>query len=171
MKQGPFDDVPLTTLIPGLSPAGMESLKAAARAVDAARFNEAGVEWEWALDHAVFPGPQPGTPIILGLDVTEHAGEGDQLEFLLQVVWTDLGQLAVDAAVNVACWCDTDHATHDVDALSLAVANSASLPQAFRAGAECLIGWLANPRDADYWRAKAGLPARRRAGRPAGKQP
>jgi hypothetical protein len=76
------------------------------------------VGWEWALEHAAFPGPQLGTPIILGLDVIEHASGGDQLEFLLQVVWTDRGRLALDAAVNVACWCDTDHATHDIDALS-----------------------------------------------------
>jgi hypothetical protein len=113
------------------------------------------------LDHAVFPGLQSWTPIIFGLDVIEHADVGDQLEFVLQVVWTDRGQLAVDAAVNVACWCDTDHATHDVDAFSLAVGDVTSLPQAFRAGAERLIGWLADPHDADHWRAGAGLPARR----------
>ncbi|MEU9859119.1 hypothetical protein [Streptomyces sp. NPDC047974] len=160
MKRGAFADVPLTMLIPGLSPAGVESLKDAARAVDAARAIATGAEWEWALDHAIFAGPQPGTPVILGLDVIEHAHGSDQLEFLLQVVWTDLGRLAVDAAVNVACWCDTDHATHDVDAFSLAVDDLAMLPQAFRAGAERLIGWLADPHDADYWRAKAGLPAR-----------
>lgn len=161
MKRGVFDDVPVTTLTPGLSPAGVEAVSDAARAVDAARANEAGATWEWALEHVVFPGPQPGTPIILGLDVIAHADGGDQLEFLLQVVWTDLGQLAVDAAVNVACWCDTDHASHDVDALRLTVADLTLLPRAFREGAERLIGWLADPRDADYWRAKAGLPARR----------
>ncbi|WP_051809313.1 hypothetical protein [Streptomyces sp. NRRL S-378] len=161
MKRGAFDDIPLTTLFPGLSPAGVESLKDGARAVDAARVNEAGAEWEWALEHAVFPEPQPGTPIILGLDVIEHADGSDQMEFLLQAVWTDLGQLAVDAAVNVACWCETDHATHDVEVFSHDIADLALLPQAFRAGAERLIGWLADPRNADYWRAKAGLPARR----------
>ncbi|MEU6805795.1 hypothetical protein [Streptomyces neyagawaensis] len=93
------------------------------------------------------------------MDVIKHADGGDQLEFLLNVVWTDLGQLAVDAAVNVACWCDTDHASHDVDASRLVVADLTLLPHAFRAGAERLLGWLAEPRDADYWRAKAGLPA------------
>ncbi|MFQ6148513.1 hypothetical protein ACLMNJ_36565 [Streptomyces seoulensis] len=161
MKRGAFDEVPLTDLIPGLSPAGVEALMDAARAVDAVRVNEVGAEWEWAPDHAVFPGPQSGTPIIVGLDVIEHADGGDQLEFLLQVVWTDLGQLAVDAAVNVACWCDTDHTSHDVDGFSIAVADLTLLAKAFREGAEHLIGWLADPRDADYWRAKAGLPARR----------
>ncbi|MEV7237241.1 hypothetical protein AB0N06_25735 [Streptomyces sp. NPDC051020] len=139
----------------------MDFLKQAVRAVDAARVDGDRAEWEWALDHVVFPGPQPWTPVILGLDVIEHAGGGDQLEFLLQVVWTDRGQLAVDAAVNVACWCETDHATHDVDALRLVVGEEASLPQAVEAGAERLTRWLADPRDADYWRGRAALPPRR----------
>ncbi|MGW5638224.1 hypothetical protein [Streptomyces sp. NPDC003832] len=146
-------------LFPDLSPAGVESLKDAARAVDAARVNDEA-EWEWVLDHAVFPGLQPGTPIILGMDVITHAGGGDQLEFLLQVVWTGSGRLAVEAAVNVACWCDSDHASHDVDAVRLAVDDPALLPHTFRAAAQRLHEWLADPRDADYWRATAGLPAR-----------
>lgn len=108
----------------------------------------------------VFPGPQPWTPTVLGLDVIEHADGGDQLEFLLQVVWTDFGQLAVDATVNVACWCDTDHASHDVDALRLVVGEETSLPRAFQAGAQRLIGWLSDPRDADFWRGQAALPPR-----------
>jgi hypothetical protein len=62
--------------------------------------------------------------------------------------------------VNVACWCETDHATHDVEALRLVVGEETSLPKAFRAGAEHLTGWLADPHDADHWRAKAGLPPR-----------
>ncbi|MFC9343602.1 hypothetical protein ACFT0G_31175 [Streptomyces sp. NPDC057020] len=143
-----------------LSPADVDSLNQAACTVDAARVSRDTADWEWFLDHAVFPGPQQGTPIIFGLEVIEHADGGDQLEFLLHVVWTDLGRLAVDAAVHVACWCDTDHASHDIDVLSLAVGEETSLPEAFCAGAERLTGWLADPHDADYWRGKAGLPPR-----------
>ncbi|MFJ5294868.1 hypothetical protein [Streptomyces sp. NPDC088348] len=40
------------------------------------------------------------------------------------MVWTDLDQLAVDAAVNVACWCESDHTTHDVDALRIVVGDN-----------------------------------------------
>ncbi|RST19632.1 hypothetical protein E2C00_00300 [Streptomyces sp. WAC05374] len=160
MNRGAFDDVPLPTLFPFLSPADVESLRHAARAVDAARVDGDGAEWEWALQHAVFPGTQPWTPIIFGLDVVEHAAGADQLEFQLEVVWTDRGRLAVDAAVNVACWCDTDHATHDVDALRLVVGEENSLAGVFQTGAERVIGWLTESRDADYWRARAGLPAR-----------
>lgn len=161
--RGAFDDVPLTTLFPRLSPADVESLEQTASAVDEARADGDAAQWEWALDHVVFPGPQPWTPIVLGLDVIEHADGGDQLEFLLQVVWTDFGQLAVDAAVNVACWCDTDHASHDVDALRLVVGEKTSLPRVFEAAAERLIGWLTEPRDADFWRARAALPPRQPA--------
>ncbi|MGW4439108.1 hypothetical protein ACWELO_25665 [Streptomyces sp. NPDC004596] len=132
-------------VIPGLSAAGVESLKDAARAVDAARVNEAGAGREWALDQEVSPGPQPWTPVILGLDVIEYADGGGQMEFLLQVVWTDLGELEAEAAVNVACWCDTEHATHDFAVSSLVVGDVTSLPRAFRAGAERLIGWLVDP--------------------------
>lgn len=167
MSRGAFDDVPLTTLFPFLSPADVEVLRHAARAVDAARVDGdgdgegEGAKWEWALQHAVFPRTQQGTPLILGLDVIERADMGDQLEFQLWVVWTGLAQLAVEAAVTVACWCDTDHATHDVDALRLVVGEENSLAGAFQAGTERLMGWLADPGDADYWRARAGLSARR----------
>ncbi|GGL84200.1 hypothetical protein GCM10010095_81200 [Streptomyces anthocyanicus] len=97
-----------------------------------------------------------GTPITVGLAVAEHAEKRDQLEFLLQVMWTDLGQFAVD----MACWCQTNHATHDVDALTLVVNDETSLPEAFWAAATRLTSWLAEPHDADYWRAKEGLPSR-----------
>ena len=90
--------------------------------------------------------------MILLAEITEQAERGDQLEFLLNVAWTDQAEPSVSAAVNVACWCDTDHATHDVDALHLIINGETSLSQAFRAGVDRLVGWLADPRDADYWR-------------------
>lgn len=160
LMRGGFGDIPTTKLFPFLTPADVGSLHQAARAVDEARRDGDTVGWEWFPEHAAFSGRQLGTPIILGLDVAEPAEEGNQLEFLLQVVWTDQGRLAVDAAVNVACWCRTDHATHDVDALTVVVSDETSLPEAFWATAKRLTGWLADPHDADYWRAKAGLPPR-----------
>ncbi|MCX5231291.1 hypothetical protein [Streptomyces sp. NBC_00233] len=158
--RGSFDDVPLNTLFPALTPPDVESLHQVARTVDAACVGKGTADWEWFLEHAAFPGTWRGTPVILGLDVIQHADGADQLEFLLQVVWTQTGQLAVDAAVSVACWCDTDHATHDVDTNRLEVGKDTSLPGAFRAGAERLTGWLADPHDADHWRARARLPPR-----------
>lgn len=160
LMRGGFGDVPTTTLFPFLNPADVDSLHRAARAVDEARRDGDTGDWEWFPEHAAFPGRQVGTPIVLGLDVIGHAEEGDQLEFLLQVVWTALGRLAVDVAVNVACWCGTDHATHDVDALTVVVSDETSLPEAFWAAATHLTGRLAEPHDADYWRAKVGLPPR-----------
>ncbi|MFD4693204.1 hypothetical protein [Streptomyces sp. NPDC058463] len=150
----------MTTLFPLLSPADVDSWNQAARTVDAARVGTDTADWEWFPENAAFSDTQAGTPIIFGLDVIERAERGDQLDFLLQVVWTNQGRLAVDATVNVACWCETDHATHDVDTLRLVVGEETSLLEAFRVGAERLTGWLADPQDADYWRAKAGLPPR-----------
>ncbi|MFE5594236.1 hypothetical protein [Streptomyces sp. NPDC056549] len=161
MMRGAFGDVPLAALFPLLTPTDVDSLSQTAGTVDAARAGRTTADWEWVLEHAAFEGTRLGTPIILGLDVVEHAEGGDQLEFLLQVVRTGPGRLAVDAAVNVACWCATDHATHDVDAMRFVVGEQTSLPGAFRAGAERLTGWLADPHDADHWRAKAGLPPKR----------
>ncbi|MCX4985977.1 hypothetical protein [Streptomyces sp. NBC_00572] len=138
----------------------MDALNEVARRVDAARTGRGPADWEWFPEHAAVPGTQPTTPIILGPAVIEHAEGGERLELLLQPVWTDLGRLAVGGAVNVACWCDTDHATHDVDALRLVADEETSLPEVFRAGAERPTGWLADLHDADHWRAQAGLPAR-----------
>ncbi|MET8508485.1 hypothetical protein ABZV60_28170 [Streptomyces sp. NPDC004787] len=158
--RGTFDDAPLNRLFPHLSPADVASLEETARAVDATRADGDRAGWDWTPDHAIFPGPQPWTSVVLGLDVVQRRGRGDDVEFQLHVVWTDFGQLAVDTAVNVACWCDTDHAGHGVDALRLAVDEETPLPHAFRTGAERLVGWLDDPRDADFWRDRAGLPPR-----------
>ncbi|MFD9611109.1 hypothetical protein ACFWWS_17280 [Streptomyces sp. NPDC059083] len=158
--RGSFDDVPWSMLFPPLTPADVDSLNQAARTVDAACIGRDTTDWEWFPEHATFPGPRVGTPVILGLDVIEHADGVDQLEFLLQVVWTEAGGLAVDSAVNVTCWCDIDHATHDVDPIRLEIGEDSSLPEAFRTSAERLTSWLAHPHDADHWRARAGLPPR-----------
>ncbi|MEU7076152.1 hypothetical protein AB0B30_39410 [Streptomyces narbonensis] len=160
MSRGTFDDVPLATLFPQLPPADMEAMRVVADAVDAARVKEDVPQWEWAPGHAVCPGPRPGVAVVLMADVIVHADGGDQLEFWLQVFWTDEGQIAVNAAVNVACWCETDHATHDIDELTLVVDEARSLAQAFAAGSERLVGWLVDPHDADYWRNRAALPPR-----------
>ncbi|MEE1822433.1 hypothetical protein PUR61_09545 [Streptomyces sp. BE20] len=161
MSRGAFDDVPLRTLFPLLSAAAVESLQHTAHAVDAAQPEPAATKWEWNLEHAAFAGPQSGTHVILLLDVVQHSSGMDWLEFQLQVGWTEEGQHEVTAAVNVSCWCETDHGTHDVDVLSIVVGDGTSLPEAFTAGAERMATWLADPRDADFWRAQENLPARR----------
>ncbi|MET8294124.1 hypothetical protein [Streptomyces sp. NPDC005180] len=160
MSRGLIEDVPLSAIFPQASAADLEAVQRAARGVDAARAWEERPEWEWALRHAVFPGVGPATPVVFGADVVARSGRGDQLEFLLQVLWTAEGRLAVSAAVSVACWCESDHATHEVDAIELVAGTSISLGRAFEAGAERLLGWLADPRDADYWRDRADLPSR-----------
>ncbi|MFJ1756257.1 hypothetical protein [Kitasatospora sp. NPDC088134] len=161
MDRGTFDRVPVRALFPRLSAAAVESLEHSARTVDAARPRGAAAVWEWAPEHAVFTGPQSRTWVILLLDVVRPAGVSDWLEFLLQVGWTDQGRHEVTASVNVGCWCETDHGTHDVDALGFAVDDDVPLARAFEACAERMAGWLAEPRDADFWRAREGLPPRR----------
>lgn len=161
MSRGTFDEVPLSTLFPRLSAADVGSLRRAARSVGAARSEAAAATWEWKPDHAVFAGPQSRACVILLLCVVQPVSGSDSPEFQLQVGWTDQGQHEVSASVNVGCWCETDHGTHDADVLALAVGDEISLPQAFEACAERMTAWLADPRDADFWRAREGLPARR----------
>ncbi|MFF0484881.1 hypothetical protein [Streptomyces sp. NPDC004435] len=144
--RGDFDDVPLAALFPFLAPADADSLNQTANTVDAARAGRTTADWEWVLEPVAFAGSQPGMPIVLGLVVIEHAAGGDQLEFLLQVVRTGPGQLVLEAAVNVACWCETDHAAHDVDnALRLPVGEAFSWPDASWAGVERPTGLLTDP--------------------------
>jgi hypothetical protein len=160
MSRDVFKDVPLAALFPQLPTAEVESLQCSARRVDAARVRDSVPEWQWAPTHAVFPGPGPGSAVILLAETNEHADSSDHLAFHLDVFWTDEGRLSVSAAVNVACWCETDHATHYVDDLTLLVKGDTSLGQAFQECAEQLISWLENPREPDYWRERAVLPLR-----------
>ncbi|MFJ5228437.1 hypothetical protein ACIQBJ_00940 [Kitasatospora sp. NPDC088391] len=157
--QGTFDEVPLGTLFPQLSSAGIESLQRSARGVAAAR-SEAAEAWDWFPQHAAFTGPECRAHMILLLCDIRPSAPGDWLEFQLQVGWTDQGRHEVAASVNVSCWCENDHGTHDVDVLTFAVGDEISLPRAFAACAERMTGWLADPRDADFWRARGDLPAR-----------
>ncbi|MFF2775555.1 hypothetical protein ACFVU3_11655 [Streptomyces sp. NPDC058052] len=170
--RGGADAVPLTALFPSasLSPADVDTWNRAARTVDAADGGQEAAAWEWFPEHAAFPAARTGTgtPIVLGRTVVVPGDRGDHLEFPLHVVWTDQGRLAVDTAVNVACWCASDHATHDVDAVRIVVGEDVPLLDAFRAGAARLARRPAEPHDADHWRATAGLPVR--AGR-AGHRP
>lgn len=161
MSHGTFDDVPLSALFPRLSVADIGSLRLAARNVDLARSGTAAAKWDWKAAHAVFTGPECRILVILLLCVYQPTSGSDWLEFQLQVGWTDQGQHEVTASVNVGCWCEADHGTHDVDVLQTTVDDEISLPQAFEGCAERMAGWLADPRDADHWRAREGLPARR----------
>ncbi|MEV7119617.1 hypothetical protein [Kitasatospora griseola] len=154
MSKGAFGDVPLSTLFPELTTAGAESMRRAARGVGAARPEVAETTWEWRTEHAVFAGPQSRVRVILLLCVVHPTSDSDWLEFQLQVGWTAEGRHEVAAVVNVECWCETDHGTHDVEVLKFAVGDGMSLPAAFEACAARMADWLADPRDADFWRSR-----------------
>lgn len=65
MSRGTFYDVPLSTLFPQLSAAGLGSLQRAASSVGAALSEAAATKWDWEPEHAVFTGPQSRTYVIL----------------------------------------------------------------------------------------------------------
>ncbi|MFI0943292.1 hypothetical protein [Streptomyces sp. NPDC021020] len=157
---GTADEIPMSALFPQLSAAGVESVRRVARNVGGTQRVAAAKGWDWWPAHGVFAGSQSETWVILILCVVQSSGAGDWLEYQLQVGWTDLGQYEVTASVNVGCWCETDHGTHDVDALRFVAGDEISLPQAFEACAERKTGWVTESRDADFWRAREDLPTR-----------
>ncbi|GLW75042.1 hypothetical protein Kpho02_73390 [Kitasatospora phosalacinea] len=158
--RGSFDDVPLSALFPQLSAADVGSLRRAVQRVGAAQPVLVAGGWDWFPEHAVVTGPRSRTSVILLLCVVQPSGVGDWWEFQLQVGWAEQGRHEVSASVNVGCCCETDHGTHDVDVLRFVVGDEVSLPRAFEACAERTGRWLADPRDADHWRARGGLPTR-----------
>ncbi|MER5636252.1 hypothetical protein ABT095_04775 [Kitasatospora sp. NPDC002227] len=157
---GAIEDVPLGALFPRLSAADVESLQRAVGSLGAARPGNVVKGWDWFPGHEVFAGPESRTWVILILCVVQPSGDSDWLEFQLQVGWTDQGQYEVATSVNVGCWCEADHGTHDADVLRFVVGDEISLPHAFEACADRMANWLADPRDADLWRARADLPTR-----------
>ncbi|PJN29237.1 hypothetical protein [Kitasatospora sp. CB02891] len=92
--------------------------------------------------------------VILLLCVVHLTSGSDWLEFQLQVGWTAEGRHEVAAVVNVECRCETDHGSHGVEVLNFAVGDEMSLPAAFEAGAARMADWLADPRDAEFWRSR-----------------
>lgn len=162
MERGTLPSVPLALLFPETPVADLELIRAAGAGLDRAR-SGFGTTWEWAPRHATFPDPPvAGIPgILLVATVVESAGS-DWLEFDLDVQWTRQGRLQVVAAVNVACWCATNHNTHYVDKLVLTIDPGASLGRAFETASRLMITWLEDPHTADWWRAKARLPSRER---------
>ncbi|GJF32700.1 hypothetical protein KNE206_54000 [Kitasatospora sp. NE20-6] len=161
MGMGTADDIPLSVLFPQSSAAGLESLRRAARGVGGTQAGAFAKGWDWWPAYSVFAGPQSETWVILILCAVQPSGDGDWLEFQLQVGWTELGQHEVSASVNVACMCEADHGTHDVGVLTFVVGDEISLPQAFEACAERMTVQLTDSRDADFWRAREDLPTRR----------
>lgn len=139
MSRAAFENVALSVIFPQLAPAGIEAVRGAARAADAVRVQESAPRWERAPDLRQPSGLQSGSSVLLLADVVVHADRVDQTEFRLQALRTDQRQIAVNAAVNVACSCETDHATHDVD-----IDRTVPLAEARRSGA---CNWSAAKRE------------------------
>lgn len=101
----------------------------------------------------MFPGADgPGVPEILLNKIPLYDAGSDWLGLEFDVEWTKSGELNVCVAVGVACWCEVNHGTHDVDFFNLPMSGGTSLSDAFEAGVAKLIGWLAEPRDPEWWR-------------------
>ncbi|MFF5084967.1 hypothetical protein ACFY36_48670 [Actinoplanes sp. NPDC000266] len=114
------------------------------------------VSWHWYPDHLdAFLGT------LVRITITLYNTRDDWLELALSVTGGEGGHLAVEAAVEVACWCDDDHNAHRVRDLSREVDDDYELADAFAAGAKMLTAVLTEgPFEPQPWRAAAGLPIR-----------
>lgn len=158
---GSLADVPLAALFHSVGVTELERIREAGRSLDGSGWKHRGPEWSWFPQHAEFPGRHVvGTPQILLAEMVRHDEGGDSLSLVLDVTWGPEGGLRVTAAVNAACWCEVDHATHDVDSLELAVGTDVSLGAAFERGVEQMLLWSEGQRDPSYWRSRAGFPSR-----------
>lgn len=117
------------------------------------------IQWHWYPEHNTKPAMPTGRGYELVFDatVTLFRQGFDWLELTLDVAWRP--ELTVNAAVEIACWCPTDHNMHQVRESHWPVAGTEELVEAFAAGVAMLAGVLdSGPFDPRPWRLEAGLP-------------
>ncbi|MCP2337939.1 hypothetical protein [Actinomadura rupiterrae] len=158
-ERGPFAEVPLRLLFADAAERDFEEMRRAADALDVVAPAPA-ITWEWFPDHVPYPGAAPGVihEILLATVVMKAEDLSDWHEFGISVEWTVGGGLAVVVTVNLACYCETDHGTHNVDEFRLGVGRDTPHGEAFEAACRQMAVLLQAPRSAHWWRVKAGLP-------------
>lgn len=151
-----IDHVPLSDVLPSDYVAAMDELQRLARTLDLHRAAADRIGWWWYPEHRR---PPSGDAYVLLFDttITLFNSGHDWLELTLDVAWRP--ELTVNAAVEVACWCQQDHGMHQVRSERLPVANSHDLAESFAGGIAILTNVLdSGPFDPSAWRVGAGLP-------------
>ena len=85
------------------------------------------IAWHWYPDRTEPPHTLDTRVHLLLVDVAitlYHAGQ-DWLQLTLDIAWTAAAKLAVNAAVEVGCWCPKDHNMHQVREAQWYVASAA----------------------------------------------
>jgi hypothetical protein len=102
--------------------------------------------------------PKIPESIALATVLERPTGEGDLLEYTVEVWHDGEGALLVTSAVEVACRCETDHEAHPVAESTRTATNEQELLAALDQAAAEVAGWAQDGTGAPEWRAKAGLP-------------
>jgi hypothetical protein len=158
MAKGRFEEVPLAELFPDATPDDFDRMRAVAARVDAVRPD--APLWDWRVDHAHRPVGVSGYFGILLTSVVLDSEASDWHELFLEIEWQPNGQRRAWAAVNIACWCETDHGTHYPVEVAEEITGDAALGAALERVVGPFLEWLEDPIDPSVWRERAGLPQR-----------
>jgi hypothetical protein len=100
---------------------------------------------------------------LLSTNLTGWKGLDDWLEFDIELDRTPgtPPAMQVEAAVGVACQCETNHQMHWVHRVTWAAETIDAAANALEAASEVVTRWFQDPGDANRWREWAGLPSGR----------
>ena len=96
--------------------------------------------------------------VIFGIEFQYRTPTHDVIGFNLHVSREEPPRLSVDISIDVYCWCEQDHNTHEVHSQSWLVGTAAAFTDAFESATVALSSWLAGSHEPSMYRAAAGLP-------------
>jgi hypothetical protein len=157
---GSIARVPLRDVLPGDYAAAEDRLRSLAVPLEIHGSAAGRIVWHWYPDHVEPPPaelPQREYRMLLDAVITLMSTGYDWLDLTLDLAWTP--ELSVNAAVEVACWCQPDHNMHQVRDAQWPVASVEGLVEGFAAAIAMLTDVLdSGPFDPSPWRDRAGLP-------------
>lgn len=152
--------VPLSAVLPSGYAAIEGELRRLAHRMESHAAAVGSIRWNWYPEHNTRPAAQTeGTCLaVFDVAVTLFDEGSDTLELTLNVGWCP--DLAVNAALEVACCCSyQDHDIHRVVGSRCSAVNGPGLVEGFAAGTAMFIRVLeTGPFDPRSWRTKAGWP-------------
>ncbi|MBU2665218.1 hypothetical protein KOI35_17075 [Actinoplanes bogorensis] len=151
--------VPLSDVLPSSCVDAEPELRRLAGDLESHPAAAGRIRWHWYPEHKTPPGTSRAGVCLIVCDaaITVFDQDHDSLELTLTVGWCP--ELTVSAAVEVACWCSSDHNIHEVRGSSRPATNGAALVNGFAAGAAMLTRVLDSGQfDPRRWRVEAGLP-------------
>ena len=153
--------VPLQEVLPHDYLSAEGELRRLANELDSNPLAAERIVWHWYPGRKEPPQTAESRTYLLLVDttITLYSTRDDWLELSLDIAWLASAKLTVNAAVEVACWCQENHNMHQVRQGRWRVVDSHELVEAFAAGTAMLIEVLASgPSEPHPWRVQAGLP-------------